>query len=182
MSVILVVNSGSSSLKYRLYDGTDVAADGTTERIGESGPDAGPVDHDVALRGAVVLECIDGGTQGVLERRKRAFLGVFAAGCPMRQPSGRLADPLHLAGRGRHSGLAVDQAVLQRRRAGVDDQHVRRHSGVPGACFCAWIAVMAIVLTMSRTPVPRDRSFTGLRRPWRIGPTASAPADRCTAL
>ena len=46
----------------------------------------------------------------------------------------------------------------------------------------AWIAVMAMVLTMSRTEAPRDRSLTGLRSPWRIGPTASAPAERCTAL
>ena len=47
---------------------------------------------------------------------------------------------------------------------------------------CAWIAVIATVLTMSRTSAPRERSLTGLRRPCRTGPTASAPADRWTAL
>ena len=47
---------------------------------------------------------------------------------------------------------------------------------------CAWMAVIATVLTMSRTSAPRDRSLTGLRSPCRTGPTASAPAERCTAL
>ena len=46
----------------------------------------------------------------------------------------------------------------------------------------AWIAVIATVLTMSVIVQPRLRSFTGLRNPWRTGPTAIAPADRCTAL
>ena len=47
---------------------------------------------------------------------------------------------------------------------------------------CAWMAVIATVLTMSRTSAPRERSLTGLRRPCRTGPTARAPAERCTAL
>ncbi len=47
---------------------------------------------------------------------------------------------------------------------------------------CAWIAVIATVLTMSCTSAPRERSFTGLLRPWRTGPTATAPAERWTAL
>ena len=46
----------------------------------------------------------------------------------------------------------------------------------------AWMAVMATVLTMSATVAPRDKSLTGLRRPCRTGPTATAPAERCTAL
>lgn len=41
---------------------------------------------------------------------------------------------------------------------------------------------MATVLTMSFTVAPRDRSLTGLRRPCMTGPTATAPAERCTAL
>lgn len=41
---------------------------------------------------------------------------------------------------------------------------------------------MATVFTMSPTRAPRDRSLTGLRRPCRTGPTAIAPAERCTAL
>ena len=44
------------------------------------------------------------------------------------------------------------------------------------------MAVIATVLTMSATVQPRDRSFTGRRRPCSTGPTATAPADRCTAL
>ena len=46
----------------------------------------------------------------------------------------------------------------------------------------AWTAVRATVLTMSSTRAPRDRSLTGLLRPWRMGPTASAPEERWTAL
>ena len=40
---------------------------------------------------------------------------------------------------------------------------------------CAWIAVIATVLTMSRTSAPRERSLTGLRRPCSTGPIATAP-------
>ena len=46
----------------------------------------------------------------------------------------------------------------------------------------AWMAVMATVLTMSTTVQPRERSLTGLRRPWMTGPMATAPAERWTAL
>jgi hypothetical protein len=46
----------------------------------------------------------------------------------------------------------------------------------------AWIAVMATVLTMSLTVAPRLRSLTGCRNPCMTGPTATAPAERCTAL
>ena len=46
----------------------------------------------------------------------------------------------------------------------------------------ALIAVIAIVLTMSLTSAPRERSLTGLLRPCSTGPIASAPAERCTAL
>ena len=46
----------------------------------------------------------------------------------------------------------------------------------------AWMAVMATVFTMSSTVQPRERSLTGLRRPCRTGPTATAPEDCCTAL
>jgi acetate kinase len=57
MSRVLVINSGSSSLRYRLYDGSDEAADGTVERIGEDGPDGGPADHEAAL--ATVTDTVD---------------------------------------------------------------------------------------------------------------------------
>jgi len=45
-----------------------------------------------------------------------------------------------------------------------------------------WMAVIATVLTMSATRAPRDRSLTGLFKPCRIGPIATAFALRCTAL
>lgn len=48
--------------------------------------------------------------------------------------------------------------------------------------LAAWIAVRAMVNTMSSTSAPRDRSLTGLRRPCSIGPTETTLALRCTAL
>ena len=45
---ILVLNSGSSSVKYRLFDGPRTLAKGLVERIGESGGDAS--DHEAALQ------------------------------------------------------------------------------------------------------------------------------------
>jgi acetate kinase len=52
---VLVLNCGSSSVKYRLLDGADTVADGTVERIGEPGGDA--ADHGAALRD--VMERVD---------------------------------------------------------------------------------------------------------------------------
>ena len=48
MSRVLVLNTGSSSVKYRLFDGADTLAKGLVEKIGEAGGEAG--DHDAALR------------------------------------------------------------------------------------------------------------------------------------
>jgi acetate kinase len=56
MSRVLVLNTGSSSVKYRLFDGDRAAAKGVVERIGEpTDPDRGdeavaPKDHDSALK------------------------------------------------------------------------------------------------------------------------------------
>jgi acetate kinase len=56
MSRVLVLNTGSSSVKYRLFDGDRAAAKGVVERIGEpTDPDGGdeavaPKDHDSALK------------------------------------------------------------------------------------------------------------------------------------
>ena len=47
---------------------------------------------------------------------------------------------------------------------------------------CAWMAVIATVLTMSCTVAPRERSLTGLFSPCSTGPMAIAPALRWTAL
>jgi acetate kinase len=52
---VLVLNCGSSSVKYRLYDGDSVVDGGLVERIGEGG--AGPSDHAAALR--EVMDRID---------------------------------------------------------------------------------------------------------------------------
>ncbi len=48
MTRVLVLNSGSSSLKYRLLDNANTVANGLIERIGESGGDAR--DHRTALQ------------------------------------------------------------------------------------------------------------------------------------
>jgi acetate kinase len=62
---ILVLNCGSSSLKYRLYAGTETVAKGVVERIGER--DGDPADHESALRG--VLDPLDlGGLTAVGHR------------------------------------------------------------------------------------------------------------------
>jgi acetate kinase len=45
--MILVLNCGSSSVKYRLFDGSAAVASGTVERIGE--PGSGVADHEAAL-------------------------------------------------------------------------------------------------------------------------------------
>ncbi|WJK40390.1 acetate kinase [Solwaraspora sp. WMMA2056] len=47
-SRVLVLNCGSSSLKYQLFDGEQVVDKGVVERIGEAG--GGPADHAEALR------------------------------------------------------------------------------------------------------------------------------------
>ncbi|MBL7255051.1 acetate/propionate family kinase [Paractinoplanes lichenicola] len=49
MSRVLVLNSGSSSVKYRLFDGPDTVAKGLIERIGEAGGEV--ADHRAALQG-----------------------------------------------------------------------------------------------------------------------------------
>jgi acetate kinase len=55
MSRVLVLNSGSSSVKYRLFDGGDTVAKGLIERIGEDGGDAS--DHRAALQR--IMESVD---------------------------------------------------------------------------------------------------------------------------
>ena len=55
MSRVLVLNSGSSSIKYRLFDGERELAKGLIERIGENGGGAG--DHHAALQ--QIMESVD---------------------------------------------------------------------------------------------------------------------------
>ena len=54
----LVLNTGSSSVKYRLFDGPATLAKGLVERIGEEGGDA--ADHESALRGVMTELDLDG--------------------------------------------------------------------------------------------------------------------------
>jgi acetate kinase len=49
MTRVLVLNCGSSSVRYRLFDGAEVLTKGLIQRIGETGGDA--ADHDEALQG-----------------------------------------------------------------------------------------------------------------------------------
>jgi acetate kinase len=55
VSRILVLNCGSSSVKFRLYDGDEVRDKGTVERVGE--PGGGPPDHETAVR--EIIERLD---------------------------------------------------------------------------------------------------------------------------
>src|SRR5699024_848945 len=94
-------------------------------------------------------------------------------------------DALDEAGREGDAARGGDELVLDRGRAGVDDEDGRAHarvSFVEAARAWAWTAVIATVLTMSWTSAPRERSLTGLLRPWSTGPMATAPAERWTAL
>ncbi|MEV0153144.1 acetate kinase [Micromonospora sp. NPDC050686] len=62
---VLVLNSGSSSVKYRLYDDEEIRDKGIVERIGE--PGGGPADHAAAVR--EVLDRLDlAGLRGVGHR------------------------------------------------------------------------------------------------------------------
>jgi acetate kinase len=55
MTRVLVLNSGSSSVKYRLFDGSETVAKGLLEKIGESGGDA--PDHRAALQ--QIMDAVD---------------------------------------------------------------------------------------------------------------------------
>ncbi|GAA0540848.1 acetate kinase [Paractinoplanes ferrugineus] len=58
MTRVLVLNTGSSSVKYRLFDGTTTLAKGLVERIGESG--GGTADHRAALQQIMSETDLDG--------------------------------------------------------------------------------------------------------------------------
>src|SRR5215208_234867 len=88
-----------------------------------------------------------------------------------------LTDSLDDAVDKRRARLRLYQLVFHRRRTRIEHQDAARHQ-----MSCAWIAVIATVLTMSSTSAPRDRSFTGLFNPCNTGPIAIAPALRWTAL
>jgi hypothetical protein len=144
----------------------------------------------VRERGADALDAgvvrADGGR---LLARLGAAVGVRPGQLQRRR---RLADAGRIATGGHPPILAPladrEEPELDRRAAGVQHQYFHEHSlawrraQACAAAFCAWMAVMVTVLTMSVTVQPRLRSFTGLFRPWSTGPMATAPALRCTAL
>ena len=141
-----------------------------------------PVAHGIQVLGAQGRAV---GGEGVEDDAHRGVVvgGVDVArgrlargGMPCNGFRARLADALDDPGGGDRPGVGVEQLVFERGRAGVEDQDEGAHRPT------AWIAVMATVLTMSWTSAPRERSLTGWRRPWRIGPIATAPALRWTAL
>ncbi|WP_229403045.1 acetate/propionate family kinase [Micromonospora okii] len=84
MSRVLVLNCGSSSVKYRLYDGDEIVDRGTVERIGE--PGGGPADHETAVR--QILDRLD-------------LTGLAAVGHRVVHGGRRFAEPVR-----------VDDAVL----------------------------------------------------------------------
>ena len=55
---MLVLNCGSSSVKYRLFDGSSTLAKGLIERIGEEGGEAG--DHEAALQQVMAAVDLEG--------------------------------------------------------------------------------------------------------------------------
>src|SRR5690606_21254880 len=112
-----------------------------------------------------------------IQHRGRRLSGLDDDACGVGDHAGALPDPFDQPVGGRELAHRVDQAVLQRRRAAVDDEH---DAHAPASC--AWIAVSATVLTMSSTRAPRERSLMGLLSPCSTGPIATAPAERCTAL
>jgi acetate kinase len=99
--VILVINAGSSSLKYHLFDGATTVASGLVERIGE--PDSDVADHEAALRraaaeldlaslplDAVGHRVVHGGTRfhapTVVDDEVQAEIGDLCALAPLHNP------------------------------------------------------------------------------------------------
>ena len=121
---------------------------------------AGAAVHDPMSDGGQVL-CIEAQSCGCLRQGFR--MGCRSAGFAdfFDEPAGQRFE------------RGVEEPVLDRRRAAVQDED----HALP-----AWMAVIAMVLTMSATVAPRDRSLTGFRRPCMTGPIATAPAERWTAL
>jgi acetate kinase len=112
MSRVLVLNCGSSSVKYRLFDGPSTVAKGLLERLGEAGGDA--PDHRAALQ--LIMESVDlGGLAAVGHRVVHggaAFTGPtivdddVAAGIEALIPLAPLHNPAALA------GIAVARKLL----------------------------------------------------------------------
>ncbi|TDC59488.1 acetate kinase [Micromonospora sp. KC207] len=83
MSRVLVLNCGSSSVKYRLYDGEEVLRKGAVERVGE--PGGGPADHETAVR-----EILD----GLDQLDPTGLTGLTAVGHRVVHGGRRFAEPV----------------------------------------------------------------------------------------
>ena len=170
----VVVDEGRAGEVLAALD--DAVADGDDVGVLEGGPLLLEEAQDLGQAESVVRD-------GLLDDELLAVVLV-------RDDAGRVADLLDVAVGEVLTGVRVDEGVLDGGRARVDDEDgARGHEwpfvrvwsvGVDQAW--AWTAVMATVLMMSSTRAPRDRSLTGLLRPWRTGPMATAPEERCTAL
>ena len=111
---------------------------------------------DVARSGPTSANSVEHGRSAARCGRRSGRVAACSSPrrCASIAPDG-LADPLDQPGRRALAGDRVDQLVLDRRRAGVEDEHGRVHATLPHpraaalGSACAWIAVMATVLTMS---------------------------------
>ncbi len=88
MRPVLVLNAGSSSLKYRLFDGEAAGPGGVVERIGEDG--SGVPDHAAAIERVLGSPEVSGVTLGAVGHR------VVHGGTRFREPV--LVDDAVLAG------------------------------------------------------------------------------------
>ena len=113
--------------------------------------------------------------------RRRAGRGARRTAC-RRTPAraSAKASPSRSRSSGRMARTVTAVPPLSFSGRGVVPCAGPAHAAPPVAW--AWIAVIAMVLTMSVTVQPRLRSLTGLFRPCSTGPIATASAARWTAL
>ena len=192
------LGDGFAAVQHAVADGVDLALvlDDALFRVGQQGDDQfhgfhvggeGAFAHDlffvVAVRSDLVGQLAHALADAFGQTGSQDGLGVhfqqliFAGGRASVDNQYFHEDPRQGGMEGRSLGSVPDMVVTD------------RMPGEAGACpyyFCfsaaAWMAVMATVFTISGTVQPRDRSLTGLLRPCRTGPMATASAARCTAL
>ena len=192
------LGDGFAAVQHAVADGVDLALvlDDALFRVGQQGDDQfhgfhvggeGAFAHDlffvVAVRSDLVGQLAHALADAFGQTGSQDGLGVhfqqliFAGGRASVDNQYFHEDPRQGGMEGRSLGSVPDMVVAD------------RMPGEAGACpyyFCfsaaAWMAVMATVFTISGTVQPRDRSLTGLLRPCRTGPMATASAARCTAL
>lgn len=102
--IVLVVNAGSSSLKYQLVDTESevVWATGLVERIGE---DESPVTHRTRIRGGADSELVESTTRATIPNHGEAFHAVTAQFAL----TGEVSEVGELAGVGHRAVQGADQ-------------------------------------------------------------------------